>query len=68
MLLYIPMALSFAGLVAQLMAGEVPAENYMVNDASNGLSDAGDILESEKWKAKLAAIKEQATATAAARL
>ncbi len=50
------------------MAGEVPAENYMVNDASNGLSDAGDILESETWKAKLAAIKEQATATATARL
>ena len=43
------MALSFAGVVAQLMAGEVPAENYMVNDASNGLSDAGAILESEKW-------------------
>ena len=63
-----PMALSLRALFAQLMAGEVPAENYMVNDASNGLSDAGDILESEKWKAKLAAIKEQATATATARL
>ena len=66
--MYMALTRLIAGVVSQLMAGEVPAENYMVNDASNGLSDAGDILESEKWKAKLAAIKEQATATAAARL
>jgi hypothetical protein len=50
--------------VKAMMAGEVPEDNFMVNDAKNGLAE-DDIFASERWRAKLAAIKTEQAAAAA---